>query len=237
MLAGFAVAVARERTADRAAPAPVGGALPAPDAALPAPDAALPSEPRRLAARLTPTMRRLREAVARWDPAGPPPEDVTLLALQHQRMLRLMARERRLGDATLSRLPRDVRGEARDLVLALRHLAAIPRSPGRVPRLRIAGAAPAAELRRHYATAERRFGVRRSPDREATDGSTTSRTARRRVSGHHSGSARSRSRKYALSADFLRWRPSAVIRPRPLLEVHDQDGALRAAGDLVRDAR
>ena len=154
MLAGFAVAVAVERGADRAAPAAVGDALPAPDAAL-------PSAPGRLAARLAPTMRRLRQAVARWDPATAPPDDVTLLALQHQRILRLMARERRLGDATLRRLPRDVRGEARDLVLALRHLAAIPRSPGRLPRLRIADAAPAAELRRHYATAERRFGVRR----------------------------------------------------------------------------
>lgn len=129
---------------------------------LPAPDATLPSDPGRFAERLTVTMRRLRQAVARWDPATSPPEDVTYLALQHQRMLRLMARRRGLGDATIMRLPRDVRGEARDVVRALRHLADIPRSPQPAPRLRIAAAAPAATLQRHYATAERRFGVRRS---------------------------------------------------------------------------
>ena len=52
-----------------------------------------------------------------------------------------------------------VRGEARDTVLGRRHLAAIPSSPGRLPRVRVARAAPAAELRRYYAQAQRRFGV------------------------------------------------------------------------------
>jgi membrane-bound lytic murein transglycosylase B len=56
-------------------------------------------------------------------------------------------------------LPADVRGEARDTVLGRRHLAAIPRAPGRLPRVRVARAAPAAALRRHYAEAQRRFGV------------------------------------------------------------------------------
>lgn len=97
--------------------------------------------------------------MGRWDPAEPAPRDVTYLALHHQRLLRLMTVRRRLGDATLARLPRDVRGEARDTVLARRQLAAIPRSPGRLPRVRVARAAPAAELRRHYAQAQRRFGV------------------------------------------------------------------------------
>ena len=54
--------------------------------------------------------------------------------------IRLMADRRRLGNATLVRLPADVRGEARDTVLARRHLAAIPRSPGRLPRVRVAAA-------------------------------------------------------------------------------------------------
>jgi membrane-bound lytic murein transglycosylase B len=87
------------------------------------------------------------------------PRDVTYLALHHQRLLRLMAARRALGDAALARLAPDVRGEARDTVLARRSVAAIPRSPGRLPGVRVASAAPAAELRRHYATAQRRFGV------------------------------------------------------------------------------
>jgi membrane-bound lytic murein transglycosylase B len=72
-------------------------------------------------------------------------------------MLRLMSARRPLGDATLKRLPRDVLGEARDTVAARRHIDAIPR--GRPPRVRVADAAPAAQLRSAYAEAERRFGV------------------------------------------------------------------------------
>jgi membrane-bound lytic murein transglycosylase B len=74
-------------------------------------------------------------------------------------MLRLMAKRRALGDAALARLPQAVRGEARDSMRAMRHLADIPRDPKNLPRLRVASAAPAAELRRHYGEAQRRFGV------------------------------------------------------------------------------
>ena len=138
----------------RVVPSPTPAADP-----LPAPDAALPSDPDRLAAMLTATTRRLRDAVQRWDPAQVVPRDMTYLALHHQRILRRMSDRRRLGDATLERLPADVRGEARDTLLGRRHLAAIPRAPGKLPRVRIARAAPAAELRRHYAEAQRRFRV------------------------------------------------------------------------------
>lgn len=126
---------------------------------LPAPDAPLPRQAGPLAEALTTTTRRLREAVERWDADDPVPPDVTYLALHHQRILRTMAEHRGLGDATLGRVARDVRGEARDTVAARRHLAGIPRSPGRLPRLRIAGAAPAGALRRHYDAAQKRFGV------------------------------------------------------------------------------
>jgi soluble lytic murein transglycosylase-like protein len=126
---------------------------------LPAPDAAIPPEPGPLAASLTTTTRSLRDALGRWDPADPVPEDVTLLALHHQRILRSMASHRALGNATLARLPLDVRGDARDTVLALRQLAATPRSHGRPPRVRIGAAAPAAQLQRFYLVAQRRFGV------------------------------------------------------------------------------
>jgi membrane-bound lytic murein transglycosylase B len=129
------------------------------DLPLPAPNVAIPPDPARVSAALTTTTRRLRDALGRWDPADRAPKDVTLLALHHQRILRRMASHRALGDATLARLPRDVRGEARDSVLARRRLDAIPRSPGRIPRVRIAAAAPAAKLRRFYAVAQRRFDV------------------------------------------------------------------------------
>jgi soluble lytic murein transglycosylase-like protein len=126
---------------------------------LPTPNAAIPTDPANLAATLTTTTRQLRDALGRWDPTDQVPEDVTLLALHHQRILRRMASNRRLGDATLARLPADVRGGARDTVLARRELAAIPRSRGRPPRARIGPAAPAALLQRFYVETQRRFGV------------------------------------------------------------------------------
>jgi Transglycosylase SLT domain len=158
-VAGVTVAVAQER-APEPAPAPTPTPPPGtPQEPLPDPDAALPREPAALAAALTATTGRLREALTTWDPATAVPREVTYLALHHQRILRLMSERRRLGDAALRRLPRDVRGEARDTVRGRRHLAAIPRSPGRLPRVRTAEAAPAAELRDHYAAAQRRFRI------------------------------------------------------------------------------
>lgn len=157
--AAVTVAVAQDRSSAPRAASSEDQALPGPDAALPGAAAALPRRPAALAAALTSTTQRLRDALARWDGAGAVPRDVTYLALHHQRMLRLMAKRRALGDATLARLPEAVRGEARDSVRAMRHLAAIPRSPKDLPRLRVAAAAPAAELRRYYREAQRRFGV------------------------------------------------------------------------------
>jgi hypothetical protein len=144
------VAVAQERHHDRP-PSRTAGPLPAPDAAL-------PRDPGRLAATLTATTRRLRGALRHWDPAERVPRDVTYLALHHQRMLRFMAERRALGDAALARLPDDVRGEGRDTVLGRRYVEAIPRAR-RPPPVRVAAAAPAAELRRDYAAAQRRFGI------------------------------------------------------------------------------
>ncbi|WP_051323896.1 lytic transglycosylase domain-containing protein [Candidatus Solirubrobacter pratensis] len=126
---------------------------------LPAPDAAIPRDPAALASTLTVTTRRLRAAIDGWDPAAEVPDDVTYLALYQQRMLRLMGSSRRLGDAALARVAEEVRGEARDTVVARRRLAAIPASPGRAPRVKVAAAAPAAVLRSAYAEAQRRFGV------------------------------------------------------------------------------
>jgi hypothetical protein len=154
--AGVAVALAAS---------PDGGTAPRPAApsqttsALPAPGAALPRSPAPLAAALADVTRRLRAGVTRWRGVGPMSREVTYLALYQQRVLRLLAARRALGDATLALLPQDVVGMASDTVLGRRSLAAIPRSPGRPPPVRVATAAPAADLRRDYATAERRFGI------------------------------------------------------------------------------
>jgi membrane-bound lytic murein transglycosylase B len=121
----------------------------------PAADAPLPRRPAQLATAFTDTTRRLR--ATGWDGTGAVPRDFSLLALHHQRILRRMAERRRLGDATLKALPRDVKGEARDTVRARRFIDAIPR--GKPPKVRVARAAPAAELRSHYADAQRRFGI------------------------------------------------------------------------------
>ena len=154
---GLTVAVVRER-GDDARP-PRAESRSSERQPLPAPDVAIARSPTRLAATLTATTRRLRDALGGWNGRGDVPREVTYLALHHQRMLRLMTERRTLGDATLARLPSDLRGEARDTMLGRRQLAAIPRSPGRLPRVRVAEAAPAAELLRHYTAAQRRFAV------------------------------------------------------------------------------
>jgi membrane-bound lytic murein transglycosylase B len=125
-------------------------------APLPAANVALPREPAKLAVAFTDTTRRLR--ATGWDGTGAAiPDNVTYLALHHQRILRRMAERRTLGDATLGELPNDVKGEARDTVQARRLIDSIPR--GKAPKVRVADAAPAADLRAHYADAQRRFGI------------------------------------------------------------------------------
>jgi membrane-bound lytic murein transglycosylase B len=122
---------------------------------LPAADEPLPSRPAQLAAAFTDSTRRLR--ATGWDGTGAIPREVTYLALHHQRILRRMAERRTLGDKTLAALPNDVKGEARDTVRARRYIDSIPR--GKPPRVRVAAAAPAADLRAYYADAQRRFGI------------------------------------------------------------------------------
>jgi soluble lytic murein transglycosylase-like protein len=158
-VAGAAMIAVASRRGDARQSRPASSVRAAQAEALPPPDVALPRSPGPLAVTLTRTTRRLRVAIERWDPATTVPDDVTLLALHQQRILRLMTAHRRLGDTTIARLPRDVRADARATVLARRDLAAIPRSPGRAPPVRVANAAPAADLRRYYGEAQRRFGI------------------------------------------------------------------------------
>jgi membrane-bound lytic murein transglycosylase B len=145
------------------AAAPEPGPGKAAQTAPPAPDAAIPREPGALAERLTATQRALEAAIDRWraegDPAaGPPPEDVTLYALDQQRIHLLLSRRADLARATLLEAPRRVAAHARATIRARRKLAPLAGPPRRTE-LRTGPAEPAGVLLRHYRQAQRRFGV------------------------------------------------------------------------------
>jgi hypothetical protein len=136
-----------------------------PAATLPRPDAPLPRDPAALARALVATTQALRGEIERWrseghPEVGSPPEAVTLLALQQQRIYRRIAPARRLGDRVIALLPASVAGEARDTVRARRALLAIPPSGHHRPRISTAEPEPAGVLLADYRAAERRFGVR-----------------------------------------------------------------------------
>jgi hypothetical protein len=126
---------------------------------LPAPSQPLPRDAAGLGTALTDTTHRLRGEIEAWGGTGATPEPVTLLALHQQRIYRLIARKRALGNAVLRKLPPDVRSEARDTVRGRRELLAIPPSGNLRPKIRAAEPEAAERLRAHYARAERRFGV------------------------------------------------------------------------------
>lgn len=141
-------------------PAPTPAANP-----LPAADAPIPREPAVLAATLASTSASLNAAIDRWraegDPArGAAPRDVALLALHQQRIYRLLTDRRRLYRGVLAAVPRALRAEVRDNVLARRELGLIKSvHRGPRPKIRIGPAEPADALRAHYRAASRRFRV------------------------------------------------------------------------------
>jgi Transglycosylase SLT domain len=144
-----------------AAPEAVPGA--AAQTAPPAPDAPIPRDPGALAERLTATQRALEGAIDRWraegDPAvGPPPAEVTLYALDQQRIHFLLSRRAALARATLRETPGRIAAHARATIRARRKLAPLAGPPRRTE-LRTGPAEPAAVLLRHYRHAQRRFGV------------------------------------------------------------------------------
>ena len=124
--------------------------------ALPAPNAPLPAQPGPFAATLVRTERALDSAIDRWNTAGPPPRDVTLLALFEQRLIRKAGADERLAHTVVRRDPAaadDITARA-DLV----RLAAGSPPLRIVPRT---GAAPPADrLLAWYREAEARFGIR-----------------------------------------------------------------------------
>jgi soluble lytic murein transglycosylase-like protein len=132
-------------------------------AAPPAPDAAIPRRPGELAERLAATQRALDDAIDRWrkegDTAeGTPPEEVTLYALDQQRIHRLLSRRAGLARAVLRDAPGAVAAHARATIRASRKLTPLAGPPRRLE-LRTGPAEPAGVLLRHYRRAQRRLGV------------------------------------------------------------------------------
>ena len=129
----------------------------------PAPDAGIPREPAALAERLTKTHRALDAAIERWRTdgdihRGQPPLDVTLYALDEQRIHLLLTKRRPLAARVLARVPGRVAAHVRATLRAKRALNAlyvpVTRSHWRTGRAR-----PAGELLGYYREARRRFGV------------------------------------------------------------------------------
>jgi len=152
---------------DEGAPAGDGTTAPADEATEPpAADVRLPRAPRAMAAAIESTTDRLHAAVDRWRGGGEPrrravPEEVELLALHQQRIVRRLVERRRLFERVLPGLSPRRRAEIRDLVLARRELASIHSVVVQRPKVRIGPAQPPARLLAHYRRAWRRFGVGR----------------------------------------------------------------------------
>jgi membrane-bound lytic murein transglycosylase B len=129
----------------------------------PAPDSALPHDQAALAERLTETQRALDRAVDTWrsegDPSsGSPPDDVTLYALDQQRIHLRLSGSPRLAKSVLAQVPGRVAALARATIRARRDLAALA-TPQPRSRLETGRAPPAGTLLRNYREAQRRFGV------------------------------------------------------------------------------
>ena len=125
-------------------------------AALPAPTAPIPHDASRLADTIRQNDSALSAAIGAWDKHDPPTREVTLRALYQQRVIRLLARDGRLGPAVARRVPRlanDVRAR-RDL----NRLAA--RTPPPRGALRTDSPPHAADLLAWYREGQRRFHVR-----------------------------------------------------------------------------
>jgi membrane-bound lytic murein transglycosylase B len=125
----------------------------------PSPNAPIPRRPGALATSLVQTTSALRGEIAKWSPkTSTAPRDVVLYALYQQRIYRLLARERRLADATLARVPRNLANVSRDLLVAHRELYRLTPPIG-VRTVKLGPARPAAELLGYYREGERRFRV------------------------------------------------------------------------------
>jgi soluble lytic murein transglycosylase-like protein len=129
----------------------------------PEPNAEIPRRPDPLAERLTTTHRALDVAIQRWREqgdirSGGPPREVTLLALDEQRIHLLLAKRRRLAARVLGQAPSTIAAHVRATLRAKRDLDALY-VPVTRSHWRTGAAPPAGELLRFYGEARRRFGV------------------------------------------------------------------------------
>jgi membrane-bound lytic murein transglycosylase B len=129
----------------------------------PGPNSAIPGPPGALADRLTATHRALDAAIAHWHEdgdirSGAPPREVTLYALDEQRIHLLLAKQRRLAARVLALAPGNIAAHVRGTLRAKRHLTALY-VPVTRSHWRTGAAAPAGELLDFYREARRRFGV------------------------------------------------------------------------------
>jgi hypothetical protein len=129
----------------------------------PAPNASIPRAPGPLGERLVATQRGLDEAVDAWRQhgdlaGGDPPDDVTLYALDQQRIHILLSERTRLARAVLARLPGRVAAHARASMRARRMLGRLS-TPQPPSRFRTGPPRPAGQLLGFYREAQRRFGV------------------------------------------------------------------------------
>ena len=136
------------------------GALAGAGGGPPAPDSPIPTGPATLGQRLSTTESELGRAVQTWVRTGDEatPRDVELLALDQQRILRLLARRPDLTGRVLRRRPDGRRRAARRVLTAMRAIRRL--NAGFPPHdVRTGPAQPARRLLGHYRVAQRRFDV------------------------------------------------------------------------------
>ncbi len=153
-------------------PSPAPSVLPSPSIApeppepaefVPRSDASVPRSPERLARILAKVTREVRTSVTRWIKDGDifdrPPRRLVLQALYQQRIYRLLMREERLAERTLSRLSRRFRSGARANVEAGARLLSLVTPISRPTTFKTGPTESAGTLLRWFREAERRFDV------------------------------------------------------------------------------
>ena len=136
------------------------GALVGADGAPPAPDSPIPRGPAALGERLRTTESGLGQAVDAWVRTGEEatPEDVTLFALDQQRVLRLLSESPDLTNRVLREQPTGRRRASRRILAAMRDIRRL--NAGFPPHdVRTGDARPARELLAMYRAAQKRFRV------------------------------------------------------------------------------